>query len=199
MEALNEKIKKFLTVGSGSGSGYGSGSGFGSGYGSGDGDGSGLKTFCGSPVWIIDGIQTVLNAVLGNHAKGFIINGDLTTRKCFVVKGQNQFAHGETFAKALKALQDKLFEDMDTDEKIDAFLEEFKPDVKYPAKTFYEWHHKLTGSCEFGRNAFVKNHGIDLENGTYTVNEFIEYTKNDFGGEIIQQLEERMKNNGIIQ
>ena len=120
----------------------------------------------------------------------------MTTKKCFVVKGQDKFAHGETLAKALKSLQDKIFEDMDTDEKIDAFLEEFKLDVKYPAKTFYEWHHKLTGSCEFGRNSFVKNHGIDLENGMYTVKEFIEYTKNDFGGEIIKQLEEMMKNNG---
>ena len=191
MEALIElrkRIEKFLTIS------YGYGDGDGSGSGSGDG----LKSFCGSPVWIIDGIQTVLSAVHGNHAKGFIVNRDLTTEKCFVVKGQNKFAHGSTLAKAFKALQDKIFEDMDTDEKIDAFLDKFKPDVKYPAKTFYEWHHKLTGSCEFGRNAFIKNHGIDLENGTYTVKEFIEYTKNDFGGEIIKQLGERMRSNGKL-
>ncbi len=148
-----------------------------------------MKNFCGLPVYLIDGIETVLCAVHGNHAKGFIINRDLTTEKCFVVKGQDKFAHGETLAEALKALQDKIFEDMDTDEKIDAFLREFKPDVKYPAKSFYEWHHKLTGSCEFGRNAFIKNHGIDLGKGMYTVKEFIEYTKNDFGGEIIRLLE----------
>ncbi|MBQ3015289.1 MAG: hypothetical protein IJD79_00755, partial [Clostridia bacterium] len=163
--------------------------GSGDGYGSGSGSGDGLKKFCGLPVHLIDGIETVLCAVHGNHAKGFIINRDLTTEKCFVVRGQDKFAHGETLAEALKALQDKIFEDMDTDEKIEAFLKEFKSDVKYTAKSFYEWHHKLTGSCEFGRNSFIKNHGIDLEKGMYTVKEFIEYTKNDFGGEIIRLLE----------
>ena len=89
--------------------------------------------------------------------------------------------------------RDKIFEDMDTDEKIEMFIKEFKIDVKYPAKTFYDWHHKLTGSCVFGRNAFVKNHGIDIENEMYTVKEFIDITKHDFGGEIIQQLEERLE------
>ena len=81
---------------------------------------------------------------------------------------------------------------MDVEEKIEVFLKEFQPDVKYKARLFYEWHHKLTGSCEFGRNSFIKNHDIDLDNGLYTVKEFIEITKNDFGGEIIRQIEERI-------
>ena len=34
--------------------------------------------------------------------------------------------------------------------------------------------------------------GIDLEKGMYTVEEFIKFTKNDFGGDIIRQLEERL-------
>ena len=120
------------------------------------------------------------------------MNNDLTTENCFIAKGQNKFAHGKTFAEAQKALQDKIFDDMDPEEKIDLFLEEFKLDVKYPAKIFYEWHHKLTGSCEFGRNAFIRNHGIDLENGKYTVKEFIDITKHDYGGDIIRQIEERV-------
>ena len=36
------------------------------------------------------------------------------------------------------------------------------------------------------------NCGIDLENGMYTVKEFIEITKDDFGGDIIKQIEERI-------
>ena len=136
-------------------------------------------------------MPTIIEKVHGNVAKGFTINSDLTTRECFICKGENKFAHGESFADAQKALQDKIFESMDTDEKIEMFLKEFQLDVKYPAKSFYEWHHKLTGSCEFGRNSFIKNHGIDLENGMYTVKEFIEITKNDFGGEIIRQIEAR--------
>ena len=127
----------------------------------------------------------------GNLAKGYIVNNDLTTQKCYIAKHENYFAHGSTIKEAEKALQDKVFDNMDIDEKIDAFFEEFDLESKYPAKTFYEWHHKLTGSCEFGRNAFVKNHGIDLENGTFTVNEFIELTKDDFGGEVIRRLAER--------
>ena len=185
MEALKDKIKKFLTIGYG----YGDGSG----YGSGDGYGYDYKSFGGSPVHYIDGVPTVITKVHGNLAKGFIIHSDLTTQECFIAKGEDKFAHGETFAEAQKALQDKIFDDMDTEEKIDIFLKEFKPGVKYPAKSFYEWHHKLTGSCEFGRNAFVKNHGIDLENGMYTVEEFIEYTKNDYGGDIIVKIEELLK------
>jgi hypothetical protein len=82
---------------------------------------------------------------------------------------------------------------MDTDEKIELFLKEFDLNTKYSAKTFYDWHHKLTGSCEFGRNAFCKSHDIDLENGMYTVKEFIDITENDFGGEIIKQLKEKIK------
>ena len=138
-------------------------------------------------------MPTVIEKVHFNLAKGFTINSDLTVSPCFVCKGENKFAHGATFAEAMKALQDKIFEDMDTEEKIEAFLKEFKPGVKYAARLFYEWHHKLTGSCEFGRNSFIKNHGIDLENGMYTIQEFIEYTKNDYGGEIIRQLEERLE------
>jgi hypothetical protein len=134
----------------------------------------------------------VIEKVHLNLAKGFTVNRDLTTEQCFIAKGENKFAHGATSKKAREALQEKIFDDMDTDEKIDAFLEAFKPGVKYPAKSFYEWHHKLTGSCEFGRNSFVKNHGIDLEKGMYTVEEFIKFTKNDFGGDIIRQLEERL-------
>ena len=182
MENLDDKIKKFLEVGDGYGSGDGSGSG--SGY--------GLVSFNGQKVYYIDNVPTVIEKVKGNLAKGFIVNGDLTTTPCYVVKHNNLFAHGNTVKEAEKALQDKVFDNIDTDEKIEAFLNEFDLESKYPAKAFYEWHNKLTGSCEFGRNAFVKNHGIDLKNGMYTVKEFIAITKNDFGGEIIQKLEEKI-------
>ena len=138
-------------------------------------------------------MPTVIEQVRGNLAKGFTINKDLTTTPCYIVKSRNLFAHGATVKEAEKSLQDKIFDNMDIDEKIDVFLEQFNTTDKYPAKDFYEWHHKLTGSCEFGRKSFCKNNGIDLENGTYTVKEFIEITKKDYGGKIIEQLEERMK------
>ncbi len=210
MAEINKAIEWFLVISSGDGYGYGSGdgsgdgSGYGSGYGSGDGsgygsgdgsgDGSGLRSFNGQKVYYIDNIPTVIERVKGNLAKGYIVNADLTTEKCYIAKHENYFAHGATVKDAEKALQDKVFDNMDVDEKISIFLKEFDLDTKYPARTFYEWHHKLTGSCEFGRNTFIRNHGIDLENGMYTVKEFIEITKNDFGGDIIRQLEEAINN-----
>ena len=182
MAEITKAIERFLSLDYG----YGSGSGDGSGYGYGDG----FISFNGNKVYYIDGVPTVIEKVHLNLAKGYIVNRDLTTEPCFIAKGNNKFAHGATKEEARTALQDKIFENMDTDEKIEMFIKEFKPDVKYPAKIFYEWHHKLTGSCVFGRDAFVKNHGIDIENGMYTAKEFIDITKNDFGGEIIQRLED---------
>ena len=139
---------------------------------------------------MIDGIATIITKIVGNLAKGFILNRDLTTTPCYIVKGNNMFAHGESAKKAQEALQKKIFENMDTDDKIKVFVDTFENNKKYPAKDFYDWHNKLTGSCEMGRNSFVRNNGIDLENAIYTVKEFIEITKNDFGGEIIERLEE---------
>ena len=173
-----EKIKSFLEIehGSGDGSGYG----------------SGVKTFNSHVVYMIDGIATILSHVVGNLAKGFILGDDLTLTPCYVAKGHNLFAHGKTAKKAEEALREKFFANMDSEQAIGMFLEEFSPSKKYPARDFYVWHNRLTGSCEFGRNKFVREHGIDIDNGMYTVEEFIEITENDFGGEVIKQLSERI-------
>ena len=199
MEEISKAIERFLSVssgygyGDGSGYGYGSGSGYGYGDGSGSGSGSGLVSFAGQKVYYIDGIATVIEKVKGNLAKGYTVNADLTTSPCYVANGHDLFAHGESAAKAQEALQEKIFANMDTDEAIEAFISEFVPGKKYPARDFYVWHNRLTGSCEFGRNKFVREHGIDLENGTYTVEEFIEITKDDFGGDVIRQIKERLE------
>ena len=102
------------------------------------------------------------------------------------------FAHGETLEEAVESLQEKIFETLDTDDKIDAFIEEADLEKKYPAKYFYDWHHKLTGSCEMGRKDFASRNGIDLENDSYTVEEFIKITENAYGGDVIKQLKERI-------
>ena len=178
--------------GDGSGSGSGSGSGYGSGYG--DGYGYGIKSINGDIVYQIDSIPTVIKHIKGNVAKGFILNSDLSLSPCYIVKGHNKFAHGETLEKALKDLEDKIFEDIDTDEAIELFLKEFSDlNKKYPAKDFYLWHNRLTGSCEMGRNSFVKNGGYDLEHDMFTVQEFIDITRNAYGGDIIKQLENTIK------
>lgn len=84
---------------------------------------------------------------------------------------------------------------MDVDESINTFINtfisKFNLDKKYPGTDFFEWHHYLTGSCLMGREAFVKNHGLDLQ-AKYTVKEFIDICENDYGGEIIKQLKEKL-------
>ena len=192
--------------GSGDGSGYGdgpgygygygsgSGSGYGYGYGYGSGDGYGIKTFNNFKIYMIDDVPTIIKQARNNIAKGFILENDLTLTPCYIVKGHNYFSHGKTVKKAFEDLRNKIFKNINTDEAIDLFLKEFSDlNKKYPAKDFYIWHNRLTGSCEAGRNSFVKNGGYDLENDTFTVQEFIDITKNAFGGKIIRQLENAIK------
>ena len=84
--------------GDGDGYGYGSGYGYGDGSGDGDGDGygdgDGLKSLCGEPVYMIDGVPTIITGLRGSVAMGFIVMIDLSKRKTFVVKSGGKFAHG---------------------------------------------------------------------------------------------------------
>lgn len=182
----------------------GAGYGFGCVTGRGCVSGCGYDTSCGcskdiskfnnDKVYLVDDVPTIIKKVKGTIAQGYILNSDFTLQPCYIAKGHNKFAHGKTVRKAVEDLQSKIFEDMDTDEAIELFLQEFTDlDKKYPVKNFYIWHNRLTGSCEMGRQSFAKNKGIDLENDIFTVQEFIDLTKNDFGGEIIEQLEETIK------
>ena len=117
----------------------------------------------------------------------------MTLKPCYVVKQDNKFAHGDTLEKAMHDLREKLFEDMSVEERIDAFIAAHSEDKAYPNTDLYEWHHRLTGSCELGRRQFAKDKGIDIEHGSMTVTEFIELTKNAYGGEVIRRLKERLE------
>lgn len=179
--------------GYGDGSGYGSGSGYGYGYGYGDGSGvDGILQFNSCRVFVVDGIQTAINKVIGNFAKGFMINEDLTTEPCYVAKSGNTFAHGKTIHEAHESLTVKLLEKMPVEERIENFLKEFSGNKKFKAIEFYKWHHILTGSCKLGRDQFAKEHSIDLETDEFTVKEFIELTKNSYGGDVIKEIERRL-------
>ena len=212
-----EKIKKWLADNSpgsgygdgyGSGDGYGDGDGYGSGYGdgygsgygdgygdgygsgSGSGSGSGIKEFDGQAVFRVDGVNTLINHVHGAMAKGYILESDFSLVPCYIAKGNGYFAHGKTAKEAVDALHSKIFENMNPDEAIVAFMDKFKPGEKYPGTEFFEWHHYLTGSCLMGRESFVRSHDLNLED-KITVDEFIALCENDYGGEIIRQLKER--------
>lgn len=182
--------------GDGSGYGYGNGSGYGSGdgNGSGYGYGNGISKYNNHYVFIIDNISTIITSIHGNVAKGFILNKNLTLEKIFVAKGNNKFAHGKTLKEAVADLQEKIFDDLDIEEKIQMFNKQFNRVDKYSGEEFYKWHHILTGSCTAGRDNFVRENNLDLKK-TYSVDEFIKITKNSYGGNIIKKLCEEKKNN----
>lgn len=193
------KIEKFLSVGNGSGNGRGyycngNGRGYygnGFGYGDGNGDGDGIKNINGHNVYNVDDTPTIFTHIHGNVAKGYILERNVIFKPCYIVKGNGYFAHGETLQEAQNALEEKIIDKMDVEEKIKLFKEKF-PDVnkKYAVKDFYQWHHNLTGSCEMGRKSFANSHNIDIDNDMMTVKEFIKLTENAYCGEVIKELKE---------
>ena len=176
----------------GYGSGYSDGSGSGSGSGSGYGDGYvyGVKEVNGDTVYIVDDVPTIIKSVHDNIAQGFILQRDLTLKPCYIVKEQNMFAHGYTLHDAFTALQEKLYDDSTEEERIEAFRKKFPEyDTLYPNRDLFAYHHVLTGSCRMGRESFCKDKGIGLD-GSTTVREFVELTKDSYGGDVICKLPE---------
>lgn len=129
MEALETKIKNFLSLSNdhcnGDGSGLGDGNGCDDGSDFGFGDNCGVKDINGNHVYIVDGIQTIIKSVRGNIAQGFIPQNDLTLKPCYIVKERNKFAHGDTLHDAFSALQEKLYDDSTEEERIEAFRKKF--------------------------------------------------------------------------
>ena len=207
METLDDKIKKFLDIGygygdgdgSGDGSGYGSGDGYGSGSGYGDGSGygygygygygDGFKVFNGHKVYRIDGVATVIYSVHGNIARGATIRGDMNLEPCYIAKEGNCFAHGETAHQATMDAYGKYVQNMPEEDRIRAFVDAH-PSLKerYPASDLFEWHNTLTGSCRMGRENFCKERGINIEEDSFTIEEFVELTKDSYGGDTIEHL-----------
>ena len=58
---------------------------------------------------------------------------------------------------------------------------------EYDNTDFFAWHHVLTGSCKAGRDAFVKDHGIDMT-GKTTTKDFLELTADSYGSDIIRAI-----------
>lgn len=180
--------------GSGRGFGFGGGASEGTGSGCGCGDGYGIKSFCGQKVYQIDDVPTLIDHVHENAAKGRILREDLTTENCYIVKQGSLFAHGKTLRAAMDALRDKLFGDMPQEERIAEFIKTHEWGKLYPSSDYYDWHHKLTGSCDMGRSEFAKCHGYRLtDDELLTVEDFIRLTENSYGGSVIRKLREAYK------
>lgn len=198
--------------GSGVGMGYGSDSGLGHGSnystygtyddgndcgsgslyctGSGKGYGDGIKEINGKEIYMVDDIPTIFKSIRNNIAKGFIVKSDLQFEPCYIVKENNQFAHGDTLKDAFMSLQEKLYDDSTEEERIEAFMKQFPEyDVKYDNMDLFVYHHVLTGSCRMGREAFMSNKGLSLD-GKTSVREFVKLTQDAYGGDIIKKLPE---------
>lgn len=188
-------------VSSGYSDGYGDTFGNGNGYGnrydagfheySGSGviSNGGISSYNGNKVYYIDGIPTVISYVRGNVAKGFMLDTDLTMAPCYVVKESGYFSHGNTLREAYTDLQEKLYDNSTMEERLKKFKDKF-PDFskKYPAYNLFSWHHVLTGSCKAGREAFCRDNDIDINKDSFTIYEFVELTKNSYGGKTILKL-----------
>jgi hypothetical protein len=174
-----EDIDRFIHISSGCGNGYGDGSG----------SGDGIKSINSQIVHNIDGIRTIISSIRDNIAKGYMLQSDLTLTPCYVVKEGDKFAHGNTLHEAFSALQEKMYDDSTEKERLNKFVENF-PDYgkPYAASDLFVWHHILTGSCKAGREAFCKDRGIDVENGKFTIAEFVKLTRDSYGGDIISRL-----------
>ena len=190
-------------TGSGNGIGvcYNDSIGFGFGYGGGSGcvDGkgfgyskrsvNGIKEYNNHKVYIIDDIPTIIITIHNNYAKGYIINSDLVLYPCFIVKVGNYFAHGKTLKEALNDAIIKYNQNKPIKERINDFIKIYPSlDSIAEHKELYYWHNILTSSCEYGRNQFCNEHNLDKDNGTMSIKDFIELTKNVYGGDIIEQL-----------
>ena len=143
-------------------------------------------------IYYVDDVPTIITHVVGNIAKGYIVGDGLELEPCYVAKSGNYFAHGETKEKAVEDLNNKIFSNLNIDEKINEFLKTFKLDEKYKGHEFYKWHNLLTGSCRMGRESFVRDNNLSLD-ADYTVQEFIDICKNAYGSEMIKKLKNKIK------
>ena len=181
-----------LGSGLGSGNGYGGG-GLGFGSGNGDGFGYGIAEIEGHKVYDVDNTPTIITAVHGNVAQGYLLDYNSLLIPCYIVKEANKFAHGATLREAYTALQKKLYDGSTEEERIAAFIKKFPDyDTPYDNADLFAYHHVLTGSCRMGRENFVKNHGLSLD-GKTTVRQFVALTEDSYGGKAIRQLEEAYK------
>ena len=208
MEAIEKDIERFLAVGYGDGYGYGygsgsgsgdgsgdgygygdgSGDGYGYGYGSGDGDssGSGVKELSGHKVYDIDRVSTLVYAVKGDAARGAVLQKDMTLRDCWIARRGNFFAHGDTLHDAVRAVDAKWRENRPLDDRIAEFLKTH-PALDEPYGDLFEWHHILTGSCEFGRRQWCEEHGYKPTD-SITLRTFLTETVGNYGGDVIRQV-----------
>ena len=181
-----ESIERFL------GNGYGNGYGDGNGNGNGDGYGYGISEYEGKKVYNIDDVPTIIESIKGDIAKGYTLRNNTQLVECFIAKCGGFFAHGETAKQAMLDARAKYEQNKPLTERIADTIKKYPTlDTIVPNEELYVLHNILTGSCAFGRDEFVRRHGIDVKNGSMTMKDFIDLTRNDYGGSAIVELERK--------
>ena len=176
---MEDVIKKFLSISSGSG--------YGDGYGSGDG----IELIDGVRVYLVDDTPTIIRSVHtlpGGEmlARGGILRDDLTLTPTYIARVGDSFAHALTAKAALEEAREKWLEDRPLEDRIADFVASH-PDLDTPYGDLFRWHHILTGSCTQGRLEWCRAHGLQPTD-SLTVREFIRLTKDSYGGSNIKQL-----------
>lgn len=178
--------------GDGYGNGYGDGYGKGNGYG--NGNGKGISEYNGKRVYDIDSVPTIIENVKGDVAKGYTLRNNTKLVECFIAKCGGFFAHGKTAKQAMLDARAKYEQNKPLTERIADTIKKYPTlDTLVPNEELYVLHNILTGSCSFGRDEFVRRHGIDVKNGSMTMKDFIDITRNDYGGSAIFELEQKYK------
>ena len=127
----------------------------------------------------------------GNFAKGKILNSDLTLTDCYIARVDNYFAHGETLRQAYADALAKALSNEPIEDRVKRVVAQY-PDADEPIEhsELFKLHNLLTGSCDFGRRQFAKEHNLDPENGKMSMRDFIDLTKNAYGSSNIRLLAE---------
>lgn len=173
--------------GYGNGFGNGSGSGYGNGSGCGYGCGYGISEFDGVKGYCLDDIPTFLESIHGNLGKGFILQNNTKKVPCYVYLTDDGFiTHGKTLHEAQEAAIKKSMKAKPVEQRLQEFVEKH-PNIDDEYDDLFNWHHILTGSCEFGRMQWCKAHGLKPTD-SITIRQFIRETCDNYGGDIIQQL-----------
>ena len=115
-----------------------------------------------------------------------MLGRDLTLKDCWITKRGNLFAHGDTLHAAVEAVEAKWRENRPLDERISEFVK-VHPALDEVYHDLFDWHHILTGSCEFGRRQWCEEHGYKPTDGI-TLRTFLEQTRNDYGGDVVRQV-----------
>jgi len=178
------------TLNHGYGNGYGNGNGNGNGNGYGNGNGIKLHSFRNDQVYYVDGIPCTFISVASTTAKVNVIDIEsFETSVQYIYKFNGFFAHGLTKEKAKQDAERKYYSTLDVDSSIDLFNKSFKSGIEYASKDFYNWHTILTGSCDSGKDMWMRDRGIDI-NSMMTREMFVELTKDAYGSDVIRRLDD---------